>query len=165
MTISSSNDRRSVRRYDLGRIGSILDRVRALAAEYYRETGKPLGVTGEIAEFEAARILGLELCDARQPGFDAVLRGPGRTKRVQIKGRCIPDVSAPGQRLSRIRLDQEWDAVILVLLDHEFKPTGIYEAERPAIEEAIRAPGSRARNERGSLSVTKFKALARRVWP
>jgi hypothetical protein len=159
------NDSGSVRRCDLERVGSILDRVRALAVEYYRETGKPLGVTGEIAEFEAARILGLNLCDARQPGFDAVCHESGRPKRVQIKGRCILDSSGPGQRLSRIRLDQEWDAVVLVLLDGEFRPMEIYEAERPVIEAAIRAPGSKARNERGSLSVSKFKSLARRVWP
>ena len=164
MRIPSSNDSGAVRRCDLGRIGPILDSVRALAVDYYRETGKPLGVTGEIAEFEAARILGLELCAARQPGFDAVSCESGRPKRVQIKGRCILD-SAPGQRLGRIRLDQEWDAVVLVLLDREFKPVEIYEAERPAIEAAILAPGSRARNERGALSVGKFKSLARRVWP
>jgi hypothetical protein len=54
---------------------------------------------------------------------------------------------------------------VLVLLDREFRPVEIYEAERPAVEAAIRAPGSRARNERGSLSVSKFKSLARRVWP
>jgi len=32
----------------------ILADVRALAVEYYELTGKPLGVTGEIAEFEAS---------------------------------------------------------------------------------------------------------------
>jgi len=161
----SSNDENSDRRCDLGRIGSILDRVRALALEYYRETGKPLGVTGEIAEYEAARILGLDLCDARQPGFDALCHESGQPKRVQIKGRCILGSSAPGQRIGRIRLDQEWDVVVLVLLDGEFRPMEIYEAERPAIEAAILAPGSRARNERGALSLARFKSLARRVWP
>jgi hypothetical protein len=147
------------------RVQSILEDIRRLAAEYYRETGKPLGITGEIAEFEAARILGLRLCEARQAGYDARWDSPSGPRRVQIKGRCIPDSSRPGQHLGRIGLDKEWDSVILVLLDREFRPTVIYEAERAAIEVALRAPGSRARNERGSLTISRFKALGKRLWP
>jgi len=43
----------------------ILADVKKLATEYYDLTGKPLGVTGEIAEFDAAEKLGLELAGAR----------------------------------------------------------------------------------------------------
>lgn len=43
------------------RVREILAAVKPLAAEYYRLTGKPLGVTGEVAEYVAAEILGLEL--------------------------------------------------------------------------------------------------------
>lgn len=43
----------------------ILHDVKALAIEYDAATGKPLGVTGEIAEVEAARLLGLHLAEAR----------------------------------------------------------------------------------------------------
>jgi len=53
------------------RIMEILDDAKKLAQEYRTLTGKPLGVTGEIAEYEAARILGLELTPARQAGYDA----------------------------------------------------------------------------------------------
>lgn len=45
----------------------ILRDVKALAVEYYKATGKPLGVTGEMAEYEAAEKLGLELAEARNP--------------------------------------------------------------------------------------------------
>jgi len=41
------------------RVREILAAVKPLAAEYYRLTGKPLGVTGEIAEYLAAELLGL----------------------------------------------------------------------------------------------------------
>ena len=41
------------------RVLEILGQAKALAVEYYRLTGKPLGLTGEVAEFEAARILGV----------------------------------------------------------------------------------------------------------
>ena len=150
---------------NLQRVGAILDEVRRLAIEYRAETGKPLGVTAEIAEFEAARLLGLELSEPRQPGYDAVrLHGSG-PKRLQIKGRCILDDSKPGQRVGSIKLDKEWDAVLLVLLNEMFEPTAIYQAERAAIEGTLSAPGSKARNERGALAVSKFKSIAKRVWP
>src|SRR5450759_1456051 len=41
------------------RVREILATVKPLAAEYYRLTGKPLGVTGEVAEDVAAEILGM----------------------------------------------------------------------------------------------------------
>src|ERR1700733_2666846 len=64
--------------YDHGmdRLVELLGEVKKLAQEYCRLTGKPLGVTGEIAEFEAARLLGIQLCRARQAGYDAIRVGP-----------------------------------------------------------------------------------------
>lgn len=146
-------------------VAAILEQVRELAIRYHQETGKPLGITGEIAEFEAARLLGLELSEARQPGYDALWpQATGPEKRVQIKGRRVLDASKPGGRLGSIKLDEEWDVVVLVLLDVAFRPTAIYGAERAAVQQALMVPGSRSRNERGALSVSQFKSLAKRVW-
>lgn len=50
----------------------VLSQAERLAHRYRALTGKPLGVTGEVAEFEAARILGLELAEARTAGYDAI---------------------------------------------------------------------------------------------
>jgi len=68
-------------------------------------------------------------------------------------------------RLGAIDLSKPWDAVLLVLLDAEFATTAIYRAERAAVEAAITAPGSKARNERGQLSISKFRSIGRQVWP
>lgn len=148
----------------LTRVLEILDQAKALAVEYYRLTGRPLGLTGEVAEFEAARILGLELSAVRQSGYDAIRRTPGGDVKLQIKGRCYGLDAKPGQRLGGIRLVREWDAVLMVLLDPEFSATEIWEADRPAIAEALTRPGSVARNERGAMSVGLFKRVGRLVW-
>ena len=58
--------------YETQRVREILAAVKPLAAEYYRLTKKPLGVTGEIAEYVAAELLGLELAPPRTPGYDAI---------------------------------------------------------------------------------------------
>jgi len=50
-------------------------------------------------------------------------------------------------------------------MDELFDLRWIFEAERPAIEEALKAPGSKARNDRGALSLAKFKSIGRQVWP
>jgi hypothetical protein len=54
----------------MNEVGQILSEAKILAKKYKSLTGKPLGITGEIAEFSAAHALGLELSEARQPGYE-----------------------------------------------------------------------------------------------
>src|ERR1700738_4279733 len=90
-------------------IAEVISKARAVAMEYYRLTGKPLGITGEIGEYEAARILGLTLSRAREAGFDAT---DSAGRRLQIKTRCVAmDSLSSGQRLGSIKLKTSWDAV------------------------------------------------------
>ncbi len=142
----------------------ILAQAKKLAQRYRMLTGKPLGITGEIAEYEAARILGLMLTDARQPGYDATEIHNGQQRRLQIKGRCVPQGSKRGQRIGSIDIKKDFDAVLLVLLDDNFEATSIYEAPREAVVRALNEPGSKARNERGALGVSKFKSIAYLRW-
>lgn len=140
---------------------ALLAEVKALAREYRALTGKPLGITGEVAEYEAARLLKVQLTPARHAGYDAVGKG-GR--RFQIKGRCILPGCKPGQRIGSIDIEKEFDAVLLVLLDESFDAFAIYEAGRDEVVAALTAPGSKSRNERGALGVAKFRAIGRVVW-
>nr|WP_240349040.1 hypothetical protein [Pectobacterium versatile] len=133
-----------------------------MAAKYKKLTGKPLGITGEVAEFYASKLLGLKLMEARSAGYDAI-GSDGR--KIQIKGRSLADSSKPGQRVGAIRLEHEWDSVILVLMDDVFTVKEMWEAYRPEVTYALLAPGSKSRNERGSLSISKFKQIGRKVWP
>lgn len=149
---------------DSTRTLDILCQVKMLAKEYRSLTGRPLGCTGEIAEYEAVRILELQLAPVRHPGYDAVRVVPGGTQRLQIKGRCVLPGARPGQRIGRIDCEKEWDAVLLVLLDENLDATAIYEADRATVVAALSAPGSRSRNERGSLGISKFKSIGKAVW-
>jgi hypothetical protein len=148
---------------DLDEIGRVIRAAKKVAIQYRMLTGCPLGITGEVAEYGAARLLNLQLSAARQAGYDAIRRSGNRNERLQIKGRCIIS-SNPGQRVGKIDLTKEWESVILVLLDRDLEPTVIYEAERPEVTAALTKPGSKARVERGQMSVTKFKAIAKVVW-
>lgn len=143
-------------------IGAVIERARAVAIEYYQLTGRPLGITGEVGEYEAARLLNLTLAKAREAGYDAT---DANGRRIQIKARSIPAAKRiVGQRLGSIKLEQPWDAVLLVLMNEEFRPLMIYEASRDAITAALRAPGSKARNKRGALAIAQFKRIGTKVW-
>ena len=146
------------------RVLEILAEAKRLAQEYRQLTGKPLGITGEVAEYEAARILSLRLTPARQAGYDAVEVVSGEERRLQIKGRVILRSGAPAGRLGRIDVTKEFDAVLLVLLDEELNAFAIYEADRTSVLAALAAPGSRARNERHALSVSKFRSIGHLRW-
>ena len=139
----------------------ILHEAKRLAQRYRHATGKPLGITGEVAEYEAARILGLKLTPARQAGYDAIEERQGSEHRLQIKGRCVLPNWKPGQRLGSIDIEQEFDSVLLVLLDENFDATAIYEADLQNVLAALSTPGSKARRKRGALGVAKFKAIGR----
>ncbi len=143
----------------------ILAEAKKVAQRYRALTGKPLGITGEVAEYEAANLLGLTLTEARHAGYDATEIRDGKPWRLQIKGRCILPDSKRGQRIGTIDIHKEFDAVLLVLLDSNFEATAIYEAPRDKVIAALSAPGSIARNKRGALGVAKFKSIATLRWP
>lgn len=146
---------------DPKKISGIIEVSKMLANKYREYTGKPLGITGEVGEYEAAAILGLRLATARTPGHDAK---DSRGNRYQIKTRVILPGSNPGQRLGSIKLQEKWEYVLLVLLDENLDPTEIHQATRAAVKKALEHPGSTARNVRGQLGVGKFKNIGKRVW-
>lgn len=148
--------------YESKKVIEVLEGAVKAAIAYYELTGKPLGITGELAECYAAQLLDLELVVARTPGYDA-LDNQGR--RIQIKARRITrDKANSSQRVGSIRLNHDWDVVMLVLLDENFNAFAIYEADRLRIKEEIERPGSKARNERGALPVSTIKRIGKKVW-
>ena len=49
-------------------------------------------------------------------------------------------VGHKSELLGSIRTEHDWDAVLMVLLDHEFNALEIYEAQRPEIVTAFKEP-------------------------
>lgn len=147
------------------RVREILAAVRPLAAEYYRLTNKPLGVTGEVAEYIAAEKLNLTLVPPRTEGYDAIRKTAEGDERIQIKGRAFGEDSKPSQRLGKIKHGAACDKVLLVLLDNAtLEPVTMWEAPYAAVTKRLREPGSKARNERGAMSIHDFKKIAQIVW-
>jgi len=141
----------------------LISQARQLAADYRRTMGKPLpGVSNEIALHDAIRLLELVPVDKSVGGYDAT--DPHREdKRIQIKSRTIFDENIGNQRIGQIKLDQDWDSVVLVLMDEDYEPFEIYEAERDDLLEYV-GKSSSSRAKRGILSVSRFRIISRLAW-
>jgi len=140
----------------------LISQARQLAADYRRAMGKPLpGISNEIAEHDAIRLLQLAPKTEETGGYDAI--DPARdNKRIQIKSRTIFDESKSGQRMGQIKVEQPWDSVLLVLMDEDYEPYEMYEADREEIMEYLDSSSSRAK--RGAMSIARFKIIGRLVW-
>jgi len=148
------------------KVENILRKAKKLACEYYALTEKPLGVTGEIAEYEAARKLKLKLAIAREKGFDATKRVRGKLVHFQIKGRAVSPSKKYIGRVSRISREGKFDQVLLVLLDYSsLDAIEILQSSRRKVLSRLEKNGSRARNQRGQLAISQFRSIATRVWP
>ena len=142
-------------------VGRVLERARRAAVDYYKLTGRPLGITGEIGEHVAKRCLRLTLAPVRASGYDATDK---RGQKIQIKTRSVPrSKKLGGQKLGLIKLEKEWEIVLLVHLDENLKPLAMYEANRKSITSALGKTKSKAR-ARGALTLTEFIKIGRQVW-
>lgn len=146
---------------ELYSLDKLITEARHLAAEYRKATGKPLGISAEIARHDAARLLGLKLVQEQAAlGYDAIGEGRWEGKHIQIKGRAIFDETKGGQRIGQLQAEKQWDSLVLVIMDENFEPVEIYEAEREDILESI----SKSKSRRGAISVAKFKIIGQLVW-
>lgn len=143
-------------------IDKLIAETRRLAAEFRRTTGQTLPVSGEIARHDAARILGLTLCEHRAGGIDAIGTGDREGQRIQIKSRILTSEKKSGARIGQLNTNGDWDTVLLVLMDEDYEACEIYEATREEVQEAM--SDSSSRNNRGAISVAKFRIISWLVW-
>jgi len=143
-------------------IDKLIAETRRLATEFRRSTGQTLPVSGEIARYDAARLLGLTLCEPRTGGIDAIGKGQREGKRIVVKSRIVTNEKKSGARIGQLNLNSEWDTLLLVIMDDEYEPCEIYEATREEVEDALSESSSR--KNRGALSVAKFRNISWLIW-
>lgn len=144
-------------------VDKLMTEARKLAATYRRATGKALGISTEIAVHDVIRLMNLIPAEPNAGGYDAIGTGPREGRRIQIKGRTIFNEKKSGQRIGQIKMDQDWDSVMLIIMDEDYEARQIFEASREAITE-VTAETSASRAKRGAMSVARFRAIGRLVW-
>lgn len=141
-------------------VDKLVAEARRLAREYRDATGKTLPITAEIAISDAIRILKLTPAKKGEHGFDATMSYRDDILKVQIKGRVIFDESKSGYRLGQLKVEQPWDAILLVIMNSEFEPDEIYLAYRDEMMEVL----EKSKNKKGSMTVARFKVISELVW-
>jgi len=146
-------------------VSKLIGEARRLARDYRQATGKSLGgISAEIAQYDAAEILNLEITQGQAGGYDAIGKGERKGQKIQIKGRVVFDEKKSGQRVGQIKIDQEWDSVLLVLMDDQYESCEIYEVQRDELLTELSDTKGGRRSRRGVISVAKFKNIGRLVW-
>ncbi len=144
-------------------IDKLINETRRLAAEFRRTTGTMLPVSGEIARHDVSRCLGLELCDDRGCGYDAVGHDELSGLRVLIKSRVIGEQAKSSHRIGQINPNGQWDIMVLSLMNDAFEPVEMYQIAREDVLQAISTCDAK-RSRRGALSVAKCKIIGELVW-
>jgi hypothetical protein len=144
-------------------VDKLMHEARKLAADYRRATGQALGISNEIATHDVIRLMKLVPAEPSAGGYDAIGTGSREGKYIQIKGRTIFKDAKSGQRIGQIKMDQDWDSVMLILMNEDYEAQEIYEADREVLLEASEET-SEKRAKRGAMSVAKFKAIGTLVW-
>ncbi len=145
-------------------IDKLMQETRRLAAEYRQNTGQTLPISGELARYDAARLLKLLPLQKPLKSVDFMgSEGSLANQLIQIKSRVIFDEQKSGYRIGQLDLGANWQVCALVLYQSNYEPTAIYIATQEMIVETLsnRKDTTKAR---GLMSLAQFKRIANLVW-
>jgi hypothetical protein len=143
-------------------VDKLIAETRRIAKEYRLATGKTLPVTPEIAINDAISILDLLANDGNISGYDAIYAKGEERLKVQIKGRVIFNEKKQGHRIGQLKIEQQWDAIILVIMNADFMPEEIYIAKRDVILHELEE--KKKNNKKGAMTLAKFKIISELLW-
>lgn len=132
----------------------LIDNIISLAIGYRQRFGKSLGVTSEIGEYKASKLLMLDRAQGNiNKGFDAV---DSEGKKVQIKSRiCSRNKGRTG-----VFKNYDFDYAVLVLMSEKYEIICIYKLGKQEIKEEI----ERQHYTKNSLPINKFIKIAKQVY-
>lgn len=144
-------------------IDKLMQETRRLAAEYRQSTGQTLPISGELARYDAARLLRLSPLTTPLKSVDFKgLEGPLAEQLIQVKSRVIFDEHKSGYRIGQLNLGADWQICALVLYEANYEPFAIYIATQADIAESLQK--RLASSARGQMSLAQFKRLSTLVW-
>ena len=112
-------------------LDQLIEHIIPLAIEYRRRFGKSLGITGEVGEYKASRLLKLERASGNiNEGFDAI---DPKNKKVQIKSR----ICQRSQGRTSVFKNYGFYYALLVLLDDDYEVIEMYQVECKKIRDSI----------------------------
>jgi len=108
-------------------VEKLMEETRRVAAQFRKTTGQTLPVGPELARFDAIQLLDLKAPPEGLSGVDAIF---GERQRYQIKNRVVFDDRKTGYRIGQLNFDGDWNVLLLVLLDEEYRTVEIFQMDR-----------------------------------
>ncbi|HRE32237.1 MAG TPA: hypothetical protein PLD88_09720 [Candidatus Berkiella sp.] len=146
-------------------IDKLMQETRRLATEYRQNTGQSLPIGGELAKYDAARLL--KLIPLKKPikSVDFMgTTGPLDNQLIQVKSRVIFEEGKSGHRIGQLNLGGDWHFCALVLYEASYQPFAIYLVAQSVINDAMLQKGMQTHNARGMMSLAQFKRVSELVW-
>ncbi len=137
-------------------IGELMEQTRSLAADYRASTGKALPVGGEIAMYDAARLL--RLLEPAEPLAGVDLLTEDQHARYQVKSRAMFAGAKSAPRLGSINPNGNWTHILLVLMNESYQTTHLYTLNRETALSEAKVGGKNA------MTVAKFKVIGECIW-
>ena len=134
-----------------------MEKTRQIALEFRETTGQSLPITSELARYDIARLLELQLPDETSQQTD-ILTGD---KQFLVKGRVIFDPTKSGYKVGSVNMNIDWASMLLILYNNLYQPESIYDISRIALIEHFE---SQTKKQKPSLSIAKCKAIGQQVW-
>ncbi|WP_198266447.1 hypothetical protein [sulfur-oxidizing endosymbiont of Gigantopelta aegis] len=103
---------------------------------------------------------------ADQIGYEAIgteQSGDLQGDKIQIKGRTIFSDAKNTHRIGQLKIEQDWDSVVLVLLNDDYEPFEIYEIDRATLSENVIDKQSK-KAKKGAMTLARFKKIATLAW-
>lgn len=139
-------------------IDRMIERIRQDAVWWRKEFGRSLGVTSELGEYYACKVLKLKRAQPGEKGFDAI-KG---SKSYQIKSRA-PRKGVTVNLSGRIGKFSGFDFNygVMVLLNHEYKLEEIYQADAKILENLA----TKEEKGRRGIHISTFIKNSEKIWP
>lgn len=145
-------------------VDKLMSETRRLAALFRANTGATLPVSAELGRYDAAKLLHLKPLKEPGKGIDFIgTLGPYADKKILVKSRVVFEEGKSGYRIGQLNIDAPWDYITLVLYTAQYQPFEIYGAAKNDIVAALDKIPS-ARQQRGMMSLAKFKIISQLLW-
>ena len=66
--------------------------------------------------------------------------------------------------MGQLRTEQDWDRIVMVLMDEDLETYEIYEVSREMILDELEKMADSKRSKRGAMSVARFKMIGQLAW-
>lgn len=151
--VAKTVNRSIIHKYEKLTPNQLIDNTTALAIVYRKRFKKNLGITSEVGEYKASKLLKLKRVEGNiNPGYDAI---DGK-KKVQIKARIFKSNTDRTGNFSKHRFDY----ALLVLLSPEYEVMEIWKASENKVLGAIKAQSY----SKPSLPIGKFMNIGQCVY-